>query len=308
MNELRKYILLYNPISGGGKGKKRVAKVISCFSKYGIKIDTYESKEKGDFLIKAGEFASLYDYIITIGGDGTINEVITGIMGQSKRPVVAVLRGGTANDIAGMLKIPNSIKKAVHLIVNSKPCYTDINKINDRYFAYVAGTGIFTKLTYEISRKTLKNFGYLAYIFEAAKDLFNDFISNKYNFTTVVEYDSGVISGKFMLILILSSRKVGGLNLEKFSKSKLNDGLLDMRLFSSVKFGKIFRLFKFVITSGRKNIPDYHITSSKFKVSVAEDISWNVDGEFANKGTVDIEVIKEAIPFIVSDKSRKKYY
>jgi YegS/Rv2252/BmrU family lipid kinase len=303
-----KYIILYNAVSGGGKALKVLDKAIKIFHHNNIKVDAYKSLFQGDLKEKAKEFSSIYDCIIAMGGDGTINEVVNGILESSNRiSSLGIIRAGTANDIAALYKIPKSLKKSIKLIINNKPRLTDMNKINDHYFVYVCAAGMFTKVTYTVDRKNIKKYGYFAYLTEATKDYFESVNTDKYKYKVSVTHTSGYVSDDYMLILGLTGKRVGGMNLFNFSIPKYNDGLLELRLFKYVKLWKIIRLFSFILSFGKKAIPDTHLKSSMYVIETTDEVAWNIDGEFYTKGSVKIEVEKEALPVIVSKKVRKFY-
>lgn len=298
-----KYLLLYNPVSGKGKFKKKVPFIKKYFAKRNLHLDIYESKAPKDLEKKAFELSSMYDVFLVSGGDGTINEVINGVMKSSTRPSIAVLPSGTANDIAAILGMNKRVKRTLKIVLNNEPIKMDINQLNNRYFVYTTAAGIITKISYDIPRAKVKKLGYLAYVTEGAKDLLND-----YQIPMEITHDNGVIKGEYMLALALSSTRVGGMFLTSFSDPCLNDGLLEIRLMKYKRHFKLFKLFKFFFSRGKKNNEDVHIRSSYYKIKVGQNVVWNTDGEKACQGSVEINVYKEALNVFVSDKSRKKFF
>jgi len=298
-----KYLLMYNPQSGKGKFYKKVSKVISYFAERKLHLDVYASTKPHDLENKVIEVGSNYDCIIISGGDGSINEVVNGLMKLEKKPKLGILPSGTANDIAAMLGINKNIKRTLNIILNKEPVKMDVNVVNERYFLYTTAAGIFTKISYDISRRKLRRLGYFAYLQEGAKELIK-----KYNIKMEVTHDSGVVFGEFMLALGLSAKRVGGITLRKFSNSKLNDGKLELRLIPYRRTFKMFRLIAFVLKRGKKGKNDVDLSSSYYKIKVENDIVWNTDGEKGVEGEVEIKVIPKAIEVFVSDKAKKEYF
>lgn len=298
-----KYLLLYNPVSGKGKFYKKIPYIKDYFKNKGLELDIYSSKSPKDLEDKATFFSSKYDVFLVSGGDGTINEVVNGLMRVSKRPSLAVLPSGTANDVAAILGISKKIKKTLDIITTTKPVAMDVNLLNDRYFLYTTAAGILTKISYDIPRSKVKKFGYFAYLSEGAKD-----IMKNYRMKMNVVHDKGEISGEFMLVLGLSSRRVGGFFLKNFSRPKLDDGKFELRLIRSRKFFKLTKLASFFLFGGRKGKTDVQLESSYYKISTSSDIVWNTDGEKACVGEVEITVMKKQINVYVSKKSRKKFF
>lgn len=298
-----KYLLLHNPVSGKGDFKRKIPFIKKEFQKQNLMLDIYESKGTKDLIDKAKKEASNYNCYLVAGGDGTVNEVINGIMKSKIKPIIAILPSGTANDTAAILGMNKRIRKNLKMIFENKPIKMDVNKINESYFIYTTAAGILTKISYDVNRDDVKRFGYFAYLREGVKD-----ISKDYRMTMKVTTTNKVIEGQYMLLLGLSAKRVGGFNLRRFSKAKLNDGILDIRLMSYNKRSKLFRLFTFFLTSGRKYRTDVHIQSSKFIVETSDNVIWNIDGEKGGFGSAEIEVLKEEIEVIASKRSKKIYF
>jgi len=166
-----KYLLLYNPVSGRSKFKSHIAYIEEEFKNTNHELMVYESKAPKDLLKVAEEEAANYDVFLVAGGDGTINEVINGMMLADKQPALAILPSGTANDIAAIIGINKNIKKSLKILFSETPVLMDVNQINDQYFIYTAASGILSRVSYDISRRHLKKYGYIAYVIEAMKDL-----------------------------------------------------------------------------------------------------------------------------------------
>lgn len=298
-----KYLLMYNPKSGKQKFYKKIPMIKEYFKNKNLELDVYESTRPQDLEEKAFEFGKNYDCLIVSGGDGSINEVANGLMKLDKKPKLGIIPSGTANDIAAILGINKNVKKTLDIITETEPVKIDINKLNDRYFIYTTAAGIFTKISYDISRKKLRRMGYFAYLQEGAKELLKE-----YDIKMTVEHDQGVIEGNFMLALGLSARRVGGMTLTHFSRSKLNDGKLELRLMPYTKTRRIIRLINFILGRGKRSKNDVDLSSSFYKIKVDTDIIWNTDGEKGVEGGVEIKVIKEALEVFASRKKVKEYF
>ncbi len=294
---------MYNPVSGRHAFHKRLPIVREAFAKTKHELDIYESKKAYDLMHKAEASSSIYDVFLVAGGDGTINEVINGMMHTKNKPKLGILPSGTANDTAAMLGISRSLKKALKVILNESPTYVDINQMNDRYFIYTAASGMLSKISYDVSRRHIHKYGYLAYVFAAMKD-----ISQDYKYEVEITYNDKKFTLECMMILGLASTRVGGLWLFNFSKSKLNDGLFEFRIFERRKTFKLFRFLTFFLRGGAKLKEDQHIVSNHFNIKTEDDVKWNVDGEFAMKGSIEITVHKEAIPIYVHPRVKKRLF
>lgn len=298
-----KYLLLYNPVSGKSKFYKSIPFIEKFFEEKKLSLDIYCSKDIHDLEKVSFERAKNYDTILISGGDGTVNEVLNGIMKSDARPNLAILPSGTANDIAAILGLNKNIKRNLNNIINSKPVKIDVNMLNDRYFLYTTAAGILTKISYNIERKQLKKLGYIAYLLEGYKDIFN-----KYKMHLKIEFEEGYIEGEYLLVLGLSANRVAGINLNKFAKSKLDDGKFELTLFKYTKLFRVSRVLSFFLRRGKKAREDITISSSFYKITTTNDVVWNTDGEKALSGSVNIKVLNEEISVYVGKKAFSKFF
>lgn len=299
-----RYILLYNPISGKGRFKDKIPCIKKYFNDKSLSLDIYESRFAKDLETKAEHLDDKYDVVIIAGGDGTVNEVLNGIMKRTKKPKLAIIPSGTANDVASILGMKKNIKKTLDIITTTNPIAMDVNQLNDRYFIYTTAAGVLTKVSYDISRRSLKRYGYFAYLMEGFKDMFK-----KYRMPMKITHDKGVTEGNFMLVLGLTSTRVGGFTLRRFSDAHINDGKFDLRLLNSNRFFRIAKLALFFLTAGLyRSKGDFHLSSTYFKIETTEDVTWNTDGEKSMCGSIEIKVLNEAIEVYTSDKVKKKHF
>ncbi|TNF07536.1 MAG: diacylglycerol kinase family lipid kinase [Bacillota bacterium] len=298
-----KYLLMYNPVSGKSHFKSYIPMIKEEFAKTNHELTIYESKAPKDLKEVATKEAANYDVFLVAGGDGTINEVLNGIMQVEKRPTLGLLPSGTANDIAAILGINKNIKRSLKYYFNEQPVLMDVNQMNDLYFLYTAASGVLTRISYDIPRRLLNKYGYLAYVFEAMKDFQKD-----YRYPIKITCNGESVDCECMMVLGLSTNRVGGMTLYNFAKSKLNDGLFELRFFKRVRHFYRFRLMSSFIRGGRKLREDLHLASNYFKIETNPEVNWNVDGEFAMKGNIEIRTYKEALSIFASPKRKKKYF
>ena len=216
-----KALLIYNPVSGHHKIKKRIDKIKSYLSSTYTKLDIHASKSKDDFIDTLDKNISHYDDYIICGGDGTINLAINVVAKYEKRPTLAFIPSGTLNDAVRNLGNPSSFKKALNVIKEHKTKEVDIVKINDNYFSYCATTGAFSDIPVLTKNKTKKIFGHLAYYFKAIPLLFKKEVVEG-----VLKFDDNVIHFKTPFLLILNGKKMGGFKINK--KASITDGKIDL--------------------------------------------------------------------------------
>ena len=299
-----KYLLIFNPKSGKQNFYKKLPMIRQYFKNKNLFLEVFGSVDIDELMSKGYEAAKIFDVIIISGGDGTINLVMNGIMKSEVKPKIAVLPSGTANDIAATLGMNKRIKRNLNIITSETPVKMDVNILNDKYFLYTTSAGVFTKISYDVPRKNIKRFGYFAYLYAGAKDIFN-----KYPLKMKIEHEQGICEGEFMLVLGLSSRRVGGMFLNRFSNAKLNDGKFHLRIFKNNNFFRIFKLVLFFLTAGLyKTRKDFHLISSYFNIQTSDEVIWNIDGEKGYRGNVEIRVLNEAITIYASKRRKRQYF
>ena len=174
---MRKAVLIYNPHSGLAtkKRKKQMAeftKYSDLFHKYGYQLETYKTKYHGHAREIVKNLPDDIDLVVSIGGDGTFNEAMTGNFERKKRILISHLPYGTTNDIGMMYGMGKNPYRNLDMILSGVVVNTDICLLNDHPFIYVAGFGKFMNIAYETSRKMKKKIGKLAYFILGAKDFF----------------------------------------------------------------------------------------------------------------------------------------
>jgi len=298
-----KFLVLYNPMSGKANFHRYIPKVKKIFENSPHSVDFYQSKAPKDLTRAAKDLSSEYDVFLAAGGDGTINEVVNGMMKSTVKPILGVLPSGTANDIAAILGINRSIKRSLNIFFNEEPVKLDVNQLNDQYFIYTTASGMLSKISYDVSRRRIRKYGYLAYVIEAMDD-----ISKDYRYPIKICYDGKEENYEVVMVLGLNSNRVGGVRLVNFSNSKLNDGLFELRLFLRAKSFWRFRFLQSFIRGGKRIGDDVQVAASKFEIKTNPDVRWNADGEYSTNGNVIIQTHKEAISVFASKRIKNKYF
>lgn len=296
---------IYNPESGNGKIEKYSKFIIDSFEAKGHVIDVLKTKKPLD--AKRYAIESNHDMLLVAGGDGTLNEVVNGLMMKTVRQKIAYIPTGTVNDVAHMLGIPMNIKKAVKLILESGELKKmDISKIGNTYFTYAAATGRFAKASYDVKRADKKHFGMLAYVVRGITDLLFD-----YKMPLKITYDDGVIDKTFTLLLFLNGPRVGGFNLFLMRKSKLNDGKIEARIFERRRYWTLIKVLSFFAIGGLVMKGGHRLTSSFYEIETKDtnpDMEWNTDGEKTERNSVRIDVFQEAVEIYVSKRRAKSIF
>jgi YegS/Rv2252/BmrU family lipid kinase len=296
MNE-KKLLLIVNPCSGRAKMRTELLKVVEILSAADYSVTVYPTKDKGDATLKVSTLSEgEYDLIVVCGGDGTLNEVITGLMQAKIYCKLGYIPSGTLNEWSSGLNISRVIPTAAKDITTGKEVTLDIGKFGDKYFSYTASFGAFTSASYSAPQEIKNVLGQAAYVFEGVKSLGNikpihlKFIC-----------DDREIEGDFLFGAISNSMSVGGIVKFDDSVVKLNDGLFEVLLIRNPD--NILKLQPLVDGILKKDLSKegmefFH--TSKITVIGGEGVSWTLDGEYAEgKEEIEITNIHNAINLIV---------
>ena len=295
------YLLIYNPKSGKGNIQKDLPKIQAFFKEKKLTLDIHETISQDDAKNYVLRSEKVYDCVLVAGGDGTVSTVVNGLLKLDQKPILGVLPYGSANDVSHILGIKRNIMKTLELYTTSEPAEIDAYQMNDHYFLYTAAAGLFTRISYDISRQSLNQFGQIAYYVEGIKDL-----TSEYAFDMAIQFGDKHIQKKVTLLLGLSANRVGGIPLFFKTKSKLDDGLFEINLFESKGFLSKLRVLSFFIRLGRKVRSDIVLKSQSFHIQTSQDVKWNADGEYVCDGDIEIYVLPKALKVFMSNRAKRK--
>lgn len=294
----QKLLLIVNPHSGREKMKTQLLKVVEILSNANYCVTVYPTKQRLDATKKVESLQNgEYDLIVVCGGDGTLNEVITGLMNKKIKCKLGYIPSGTLNEWSQGLGISRIIKQAAKDITVGNEISLDVGKFGDKYFSYTASFGAFTSASYSAPQEIKNVLGQAAYFFEGIKSL-----SNIKPIPMKLTADDRVVEGDFLFGAVSNSMSVGGI--VKFDESvvKLNDGYFEVLLIRNPdNILKLQPMLDGIIKKelDREGIEFFH--TKNLCVETQGGLSWTLDGEYA-EGTEKIEIknIHNAINLIVS--------
>ncbi len=298
-----KVLIVYNPFSRNNKIEKYKDYLINKLkNKYDI-VDFYKSEGIRTITNYVYNNVDNYDALIISGGDGTINEAITGVVEASSNVLVSIIPSGTVNDLASLLGYSKNVKKSVKKFLTNTNSYMDICKINDRYFSYAAAAGKYTDVSYTTPRFLKRLFGPLAYLFHGIKEFF------KYEKLDLeITYDNNKIEGTFYVIFLLNTKRIAGFKFDRKNDVILNDGKIEIALINKCKITWP-RLARFFIFGNKAKKGIKLLSASNIQIKALKEIDINTDGEFAcSAKEINISVLKEKVNFSISSKIKNKYF
>lgn len=278
----KKILFLFNPYSGKGKIKENLADIVDIMVKAGYEVTVYTTQCQGDAVHKAREEAGNYDRIVCSGGDGTLDEVVTGVMSADQRVPVGYIPAGSTNDFGSSLGIDKDMLHAAEIAAGGEPFCCDIGQFNDDYFVYVAAFGLFTEVSYQTSQDMKNMLGHAAYILEGAKQIW-DIPSYRMQ----VEYDGNVLYDEFIYGMVTNSMSVGGFKGIIPGNVELNDGVFEVTLIKMPRNPiELNDIIGFLTGITKESNMVYSFQTSCVKFTASEEIAWTLDGEFGGDHSV----------------------
>lgn len=249
---MKKCLVVYNPNSGKYNKEVTLPKIEKILNEYDYSVIIEKTKYKGDATSIVANIDKC-DLVVSIGGDGTFNEVMTGNFMRKDRIVLCHLPSGTTNDVGAMWGYGKNMLNNLKLALNGKVKRIDVCTINDKPFVYSAGFGKFMNIPYETPRELKKRIGHLAYIREGARDFFRKV--KLYDIT--YEVDNEKYRGLFSFALITNANRVAGIN-NFYKDIKLDDNKFEVLLCNITKLKDIVKtLYCFALYDASK-IPGFY--------------------------------------------------
>lgn len=296
---MKKLLFVVNGHSGKGQIKNKLLDIIDIMIKEGYHVQVHTTQEREDATKVVREQAKYYDLVVCSGGDGTLDEAVTGMMQSEVRTPLGYIPAGSTNDFANSLEIPKDMIQAAKTAVLGVPFSCDVGEFNGDYFIYVAAFGIFTDVSYATSQELKNALGHVAYILEGAKRLHT---IKSYHMR--VEYDGNEIEGDFLLGMITNSTSVGGFKNMTGKDVKLDDGMFEVTLIHKPK--NIIELN--TIIASLTNLKDETDLIDSFRADSVkfyseEEIPWTLDGEFGgDPKEVQIKDHCKAVDIMINEK------
>lgn len=295
MKKRKKLFFIINPRAGLKKHRDLIDDAIGVFESHGYKVGVKYTRRRAHATEIAKEYGEKVDIVVCMGGDGTLNEVIQGMIDADCKTPVGYIPAGSTNDFATSLGLSKIPKEAAEFIMTHEAKKLDMGSFNGRFFAYTASAGIFTRASYETPQKLKNKLGHLAYIMSGSREIF----APKSPLHMKIELDGQTYEGKYIFAAINNATKVGGIMKISEDLVEFNDGVFELMLMQypddPVAFGKLAYKVANQQFNGRITLAQI----SKCKITLDKAVDWSLDGE-KEKGKKEVEfhVIPDAVNFI----------
>lgn len=273
---MKQMLFIVNPVSGQKRAAKYLPEIISIFNKADYEVTVYMTASQGDAARIAGKRAEGKDIVVCCGGDGTLNETITGLLSAGLDIPIGYIPAGSTNDFASSLKLSGNILQAAQDIVEGTPVRFDVGRFGGRYFSYVASFGAFTKSSYATPQSVKNALGHMAYVLGGISEL-----SQIRKEHIRVELEDQVIEDDFVFGAICNSTSVGGILQLDPKVVDMSDGLFEVLLVRSPKnLGEITECITAVQSQQYNDCAMLTFLSApKVRVFANPDMNWTLDGE-----------------------------
>ena len=274
---MKKCKIIMNPHSGKKK-KTNYTALYDILRNHGYDGEIIYTKAAKDATKIVEELPDDIDLVISAGGDGTLNEVVTGDMHRKKMLTLANLPLGTVNDVGNMYGLHQSVLKNLEAILNGVPKKIDVCYINDTVFVYVACLGDYTDMAYATPRDLKKKYGKLGYVMYGLKQ----FLTNKiHNYNIKYTVNGKTYTDDYSFFFITNSSRIAGVD-DVYYDIKLDDNMFEVAMAKIRRKKDMFALLGMMFTSDIENIPNityYQTSSIDIEFLNPPKTSWCIDGE-----------------------------
>ena len=276
----KKLLFIINPRAGRGRASSSMLDTLGRFCDDGYLVSVKQTSARGDACRFASELGGEFDRVVCCGGDGTLNEVVSGMMKLSDPPPLGYIPAGSTNDFAASLHLSDDPPEAADRICKCDGKPLDVGLFNQRPFIYVASFGAFTRSSYSAPQSLKNDLGHLAYILQGVKDL-----STLRPYRACVEADGEVFDGSFLFGAITNATSLGGVMKLQESYVDFDDGRFELILIPAPKnISELQALLRSLITQdlNGKGLIFRHVSS--LSIHTPECFPWSLDGEFDEGG------------------------
>ncbi len=291
---MKNMLFIINPKAGKRKNRGFIEQAIDIFEDAGYYVGIKYTKKQADGIDIVKKYGEKVDLIVCMGGDGTLSEVMEGLVEMDCKTPLGYIPAGSTNDFATSLGLKFNPKEQAKFIVSNEARPLDLGFFNGRYFVYTASAGIFTETSYSTPQELKNRLGHVAYFLTGFKELFK-----MRKLKLKIQLEDEVIEGTYIFVAINNATKIGGVMKIDQKVVKFNDGVFELLL---VEFPKTIGEFNKIIFNvlTQKYVGKITLKQIKYaKITDSSDIDWSLDGE-KEKGQEKIEfkVIHDAVNFI----------
>lgn len=271
----KKMLFVYNPKAGKAQIRSKLSDILNIFAAAEYEMTVLPTQKRDDARLAVVNRNRDYDLVVCSGGDGTLDETVTGMMQSGFRTPIGYIPAGSTNDFGGGLALPKNMVRAAEIIVDGENFPCDVGSFNDDFFVYIAAFGLFTDVSYETPQDIKNVLGHTAYVLEGMKR-----IANARSYKMKVCYEGKEIKGDFLFGMITNSVSVGGFKNITGKDVHLNDGVFEVTLIKRPK--NPLELNNIMVSLLNRDIDTdnmYSFHTAELTLESMEPVNWTLDGE-----------------------------
>lgn len=294
----KRIFFVFNMHAGKARIKTKLSDILNIFTEKGYEVTAYPTQYAGEAVLRIEALEDGYELVVCSGGDGTLDEVVTGMMRrpEEKRIPIGYIPAGSTNDFAKSLGLPQKMEDAAARIMAGKRFPCDIGAFNQDYFVYIAAFGIFTDVSYQTDQQMKNVLGHMAYILEGMKRL-----TNITSYKMKLRWEDREVEDDFLFGMVTNSRSVGGFKSIIGTEVVLDDGVFEVTFIKRPK--NLLELNETLTALVLAEIDErymYSFRTSRLTVEAEAEVPWTLDGEYGgDHRAAVIENRKQALEFIV---------
>ena len=283
--------IIYNPTAGREVFEQQLPQILERLERAGYIASAHRTTGIGDAIVAAKRACELeFDLVIAVGGDGTVNEVINGLLQHDTPPEFGIIPMGTVNDFTRALGIPSDIFEALDSIIEGEPFAIDLGLMDGKYFMNIGGGGKITEVSYEAPSRLKAVIGSLAYYVKGI-----ELIPQITSFPIRIEHDEGVYTGRVMIFLIGLTNSIGGFE-QLVPDAELDDGYFSVLILEEVNLAELAHVLTLAMRGDHlKHDKVKYFKSRELYVSSFEEVQLNLDGELGGVLPAHFKNLQQAI-------------
>nr|WP_068131011.1 diacylglycerol kinase [Nosocomiicoccus ampullae] len=283
--------IIYNPTAGREVFEQQLPQILERLERAGYIASAHRTTGMGDAIVAAKRACELeFDLVIAVGGDGTVNEVINGLLQHETPPEFGIIPMGTVNDFTRALGIPSDIFEALDYIIEGEPFAIDLGLMDGKYFMNIGGGGKITEVSYEAPSRLKAVIGSLAYYVKGI-----ELIPQITSFPIRIEHDDDVYTGRVMLFLIGLTNSIGGFE-QLVPDAELDDGYFSVLILEEVNLAELAHVLTLAMRGEHlKHDKVKYFKSRELYVSSFEEVQLNLDGELGGVLPAHFKNLQQAI-------------
>ena len=290
---MKKMLFIMNPYSGTRRANRYLADIITLFNRAEYEVNIHMTAGPGDATQFAETHALDVDLVVCCGGDGTLNETITGMIRSGATAPIGYIPAGSTNDFASSLKLSTNIMQAAQDILEGEAVVYDVGRFCDRYFSYVASFGAFTKSSYATPQSIKNMLGHTAYVLEGISEL-----SQIRPFHVKMELEDEIVEDDFLFGCISNSTSIGGILTLDPKLVDMADGYLEVFLVRAPR--NLTEISECIQALQNQRYNDCAMITfgpaRHVQITAEADMPWTLDGEkFDGQENIEVENLHHAI-------------